>query len=125
MNLNGHPKTISGFSDRVVLTKRPEHSLVLLYSFRHKNGNGLTLQHSLRTPCLLIGGAKLHVASYLPFSSVKVALLFDNGGTVFFAIFMSFWAVLFLEFWKRRQYKLQYDWDMLGYEAAVVCTVWA
>ena len=29
-------------------------------------------------------------------------------------------AVLFLEFWKRRQYYLQYDWDMLGYEAAEV-----
>jgi hypothetical protein len=44
--------------------------------------------------------------------------LFDNGGTVFFAIVMSFWAVLFLEFWKRRQFYLQYDWDMLGYESA-------
>ncbi|CAI8002180.1 Anoctamin-7 [Geodia barretti] len=44
--------------------------------------------------------------------------LFDNGGTVFFALIMSFWAVLFLEFWKRRQFYLQYDWDMLGYESA-------
>lgn len=32
-----------------------------------------------------------------------------------------FLAVLFLEFWKRRQYILQHDWDMLGYEAVVVC----
>jgi len=30
-------------------------------------------------------------------------------------------AVLFLEFWKRRQFYLQYDWDMLGYEDAEVC----
>ena len=29
-------------------------------------------------------------------------------------------AVLFLEFWKRRQFYLQYDWDMLGYETAEV-----
>ncbi|XP_064396523.1 anoctamin-7-like isoform X2 [Halichondria panicea] len=42
--------------------------------------------------------------------------LFDNGATVFFAIFMSFWAVLFLEFWKRKQFYLQFDWDVLGYE---------
>jgi len=27
--------------------------------------------------------------------------LFDNEATVFFAVFMSFWAALFLEFWKR------------------------
>ena len=32
----------------------------------------------------------------------------------------TYTAVLFLEFWKRRQYKLQYDWNMLGYEAAEV-----
>ena len=30
-------------------------------------------------------------------------------------------AVLFLEFWKRRQFFLQYDWDMLGFEDAEVC----
>jgi hypothetical protein len=28
--------------------------------------------------------------------------------------------VFFLEFWKRRQFFLQYDWDMLGYEDAEV-----
>ena len=25
------------------------------------------------------------------------------------------------EFWKRRQFQLQYDWDMLGFEDAEVC----
>ena len=29
-------------------------------------------------------------------------------------------AVLFLEFWKRRQFILQHDWDVLGYEKAEV-----
>ena len=29
-------------------------------------------------------------------------------------------AVLFLEFWKRAQYYIDYDWDMLGYEEAEV-----
>lgn len=33
---------------------------------------------------------------------------------------MSFAAVLFLEFWKRRQFHLQYDWDVLNYKAAEV-----
>lgn len=45
-----------------------------------------------------------------------VSQLFDNAATVFFAIFMAFWAVLFLEFWKRKQYYLQYDWDVLDFE---------
>ena len=29
-------------------------------------------------------------------------------------------AVLFLEFWKRRQFVLQHDWYVLGYEEAEV-----
>ena len=48
------------------------------------------------------------------------SLLFDNLGTVIFAAFMSIWAVLFMEMWKRRQFVLQHEWDMLGYEAAEV-----
>ena len=27
----------------------------------------------------------------------------------------------FLEFWKRRQFQLQYEWDTLGFEATEVC----
>ena len=34
--------------------------------------------------------------------------------------FIHYAAVFFLEFWKRRQFFLQYDWDMLGYEDAEV-----
>lgn len=31
--------------------------------------------------------------------------------------------MLFLEFWKRRQYFLQYDWDVLGFEESEVLTL--
>lgn len=41
---------------------------------------------------------------------------FDNDSTVIFAIFMSVWATLFLEFWKRRQAVLAYEWHMMHYE---------
>uniref|UniRef100_A0A8C2CQ99 Anoctamin n=1 Tax=Cyprinus carpio TaxID=7962 RepID=A0A8C2CQ99_CYPCA len=46
----------------------------------------------------------------------KVTHLFDNGGTVFFAIFMAIWATVFLEFWKRRRAELTYDWDLIDWE---------
>ncbi|XP_020601882.1 anoctamin-4-like isoform X1 [Orbicella faveolata] len=46
----------------------------------------------------------------------KVAYVFDNEFTVVFAIFMSIWATMFLEFWKRRQAEIAYEWDLLGYE---------
>ncbi|XP_041377832.1 anoctamin-7-like [Gigantopelta aegis] len=47
---------------------------------------------------------------------VKIAYLFDHPGTVFYAIFMSFWAVTFLEYWKRKNASLAHHWDVLGFE---------
>eukprot|EP00048_Salpingoeca_helianthica_P005079 m.84052 g.84052 ORF g.84052 m.84052 type:complete len:933 (-) comp13464_c0_seq1:29-2827(-) len=37
---------------------------------------------------------------------------FDNPATIFFAIFMSIWASVFLDFWRRRNAKLAYEWDV-------------
>lgn len=42
----------------------------------------------------------------------KFSSLIDNPITVVFAMFMSLWSVFCLEFWKRRQSKIQYDWDI-------------
>ncbi|XP_061825660.1 anoctamin-5 isoform X3 [Nerophis lumbriciformis] len=42
--------------------------------------------------------------------------LFDNNATVFFAIFMGIWVTLFLELWKRRQSRLEYEWDLVDFE---------
>ncbi|XP_013873906.1 anoctamin-2b isoform X2 [Austrofundulus limnaeus] len=46
--------------------------------------------------------------------TARASHLFDNPATVFFAIFMSLWAVLFLEQWKRRQISLSFSWDLTG-----------
>ena len=42
----------------------------------------------------------------------NVAYLFDNDLTVVFALFMSLWATLFMELWKRRQAVLVWEWDL-------------
>ncbi|XP_037109413.1 anoctamin-5 isoform X2 [Syngnathus acus] len=42
--------------------------------------------------------------------------LFDNGGTLVFAVFMGIWVTLFLELWKRRQARLAYEWDLVDFE---------
>nr|XP_022905262.1 anoctamin-4-like [Onthophagus taurus] len=42
----------------------------------------------------------------------RLTYLFDNPATVFFAIFMSLWATLFLELWKRKQSVIQWEWDL-------------
>ncbi|XP_059488019.1 anoctamin-3-like isoform X2 [Neocloeon triangulifer] len=38
--------------------------------------------------------------------------VFDNTSTVLFATFMSFWATMFLELWKRKQARLVQKWGL-------------
>ncbi|XP_077599692.1 anoctamin-9 [Stigmatopora nigra] len=42
----------------------------------------------------------------------KVSLLFDNDGTVAFAMVMAVWATLFLEFWKRHRTSFVSEWKV-------------
>jgi len=46
----------------------------------------------------------------------KISRFFDNAGTVLFALFMSIWTTIFLEFWKRKQASLSFDWHTLDFE---------
>ncbi|XP_003740347.1 anoctamin-7 [Galendromus occidentalis] len=46
----------------------------------------------------------------------KLTYLFDHPGTVFYACFLSFWAVTFLEYWKRKCARLAHHWDCMDYE---------
>ena len=51
----------------------------------------------------------------------KMTHLFDNDATAFFAVFMSIWSVVYLEYWRRRQYTLSYNWHTMDfYEEEVV-----
>ncbi|OXA52495.1 Anoctamin-4 [Folsomia candida] len=46
----------------------------------------------------------------------KLTYFFDNPATVFFAVFMAFWATSFLEFWKRKHAVISWEWDLRNYE---------
>uniref|UniRef100_A0A7N4P3N4 Anoctamin n=1 Tax=Sarcophilus harrisii TaxID=9305 RepID=A0A7N4P3N4_SARHA len=46
----------------------------------------------------------------------KLGYLFDNPGTVFFSIFMSFWAMAFLEHWRRKNATLAHHWDCSDFQ---------
>ncbi|XP_034541039.1 anoctamin-1-like [Notolabrus celidotus] len=60
------------------------------------------------------------VCSYWKLSSAcgtaRASHLFDNPATVFFSIFMALWAAMFMEHWKRRQMRLNHEWDLTGFE---------
>ncbi|KAK6291157.1 hypothetical protein J4Q44_G00384530 [Coregonus suidteri] len=47
--------------------------------------------------------------------SSKKLCIFDNYGTLVFAVFMAIWVTVFLEFWKRYQAELEYDWDTVEF----------
>eukprot|EP00117_Sycon_ciliatum_P018130 scpid20162/ scgid2817/ Anoctamin-7; Dresden transmembrane protein of the prostate; IPCA-5; New gene expressed in prostate; Prostate cancer-associated protein 5; Transmembrane protein 16G len=47
----------------------------------------------------------------------KMEHMFDNEGSVFFAVFMALWATLFLEFWKRQTAVLSFRWNTMDFEA--------
>ncbi|KAM5224512.1 anoctamin-9 [Hipposideros larvatus] len=46
----------------------------------------------------------------------KLTHLFDNEGTVLFAIFMALWATVFLEIWKRKRAQVVLHWDLYGWD---------
>nr|XP_046208166.1 anoctamin-9 [Oncorhynchus gorbuscha] len=45
----------------------------------------------------------------------KVSILFDNEGTVMFAMFMAVWTTLFLEFWKRHRASYTCKWKVFDW----------
>ena len=49
----------------------------------------------------------------LSFLNFKITYLVDNPGTIFYSIFMAVWTILFIEFWKREQSKLEFEWDVI------------
>ncbi|XP_021501901.1 anoctamin-9 [Meriones unguiculatus] len=46
----------------------------------------------------------------------KLTHLFDNDGTVVFAIFMALWATVFLEIWKRKRARVVLHWALYGWD---------
>ncbi|KAJ8323011.1 hypothetical protein O5D80_008520 [Batrachochytrium dendrobatidis] len=46
---------------------------------------------------------------------IRAILLFDNEATPVYAFFMSIWAVLCLEFWKRQTQSIAFLWDVADY----------
>lgn len=46
----------------------------------------------------------------------KITYLFDNDLTVVFAVFMSLWSTLYMEFWKRYCNEMTHHWGLIGFD---------
>ena len=56
--------------------------------------------------------------------SAAMNWIFDNDCTLYYSIFMTLWASLFLEFWKREQFKISYEWDLFNTPLEIVRPQW-
>ncbi|CAG8513238.1 11068_t:CDS:10 [Cetraspora pellucida] len=45
-----------------------------------------------------------------------ISVIWDNALTAPFAFFMSIWSILFLQYWKRTNASIQYDWNVTEFE---------
>ncbi|KAM4733785.1 anoctamin-9 [Anableps anableps] len=91
--------------------------LVFLYGLSYFNSSPLIKEvcESNRVMCPLCDkGCKVWKLSDTC-SYAKLSLLFDNNGTVFFAMFMAIWTTLFLEFWKRHRACYVYEWKVIDW----------
>lgn len=78
--------------------------------------------------CILIEQFVLSIHCFIVFAKCMVCFMtmfqmthiFDNMATVVFAMFMSIWATLLLEGWKRYLAELSWKWDMLEYHFSEV-----
>ena len=43
--------------------------------------------------------------------------LVDNPATIAYSILVSVWSVIFIDTWKRREFTLQFKWDVHDFEA--------
>ncbi|XP_068227061.1 anoctamin-1 isoform X2 [Palaemon carinicauda] len=82
----------------------------------HQPSNDICNKHLNVTMCPLCD----HFCDYWSLEETcfhaKFTYLVDNPSTIFFTAFMSLWAALFLEMWKRYSAEITHRWDLTGFD---------
>lgn len=47
-----------------------------------------------------------------------MSFVVDNYASVLFSVFMTIWSVFVIDFWKRKQSCLQYEWDTVNFNSS-------
>ncbi|XP_018416853.1 PREDICTED: anoctamin-9 [Nanorana parkeri] len=92
---------------------------VFFYGFMHFNTSQIS-QEICKANTTLMCPLCDQNCPYWPLSDTctyaKVTHLFDNEGTVFFAMFMAVWATVFLELWKRQRARVVFWWNLYSWD---------
>ncbi|XP_063294417.1 anoctamin-9 isoform X2 [Pelobates fuscus] len=93
--------------------------VVFLYGFVHFNSSLISQEICAANTTLMCPLCDQN-CPYWPLSDTctyaKVTHLFDNEGTVFFAMFMALWATVFLELWKRQRASDVSGWNLYSWD---------
>ncbi|KAM3919344.1 anoctamin-9 isoform 2-T2 [Leptodactylus fuscus] len=92
---------------------------VFFYGFVHFNSSKITQEICTANTTVMCPLCD-QKCPYWPLSDTctyaKVTHLFDNEGTVFFAMFMAVWATIFLELWKRQRARDVSWWNLYSWD---------
>lgn len=47
---------------------------------------------------------------------MQISYIFDNELSIAFGFIIAVWASVFIDFWKRKNAQLAYEWDLADYE---------
>ncbi|XP_050300119.1 anoctamin-4 isoform X2 [Anthonomus grandis grandis] len=109
-----------GFYTKMLISPAIVGTLCFMYGVFTMDGDDNTATHEICdangpgniTLCPLCDKACTYTRLKDSCKFAKLTYLFDNPATVFFAIFMSLWATVFLELWRRKQSVIQWEWDL-------------
>ncbi|XP_066153785.1 anoctamin-4 isoform X1 [Euwallacea fornicatus] len=113
-----------GFYTKMLISPAIVGTLCFMYGLFTMDGPDNTATHEICDPkgsgnitlCPLCDKACSYTKLVDSCKFAKLTYLFDNPATVFFSIFMSLWATVFLELWRRKQSVIQWEWDLQGTE---------
>ncbi|XP_018112959.1 anoctamin-9 isoform X2 [Xenopus laevis] len=93
--------------------------IVFFYGFAHFDNSQISQEICTANNTLMCPLCDQN-CPYWPLSDTctyaKVTHLFDNEGTVFFAMFMAVWATIFLELWKRARANTVSGWNLYNWD---------
>uniref|UniRef100_A0A8C5R0H2 Anoctamin n=1 Tax=Leptobrachium leishanense TaxID=445787 RepID=A0A8C5R0H2_9ANUR len=93
--------------------------VVFLYGFVHFNSSLISQEICAANTTIMCPLCDKY-CPFWPLSDTcmyaKVTHLFDNEGTVFFAMFMAVWATVFLELWKRQRARDVSGWNLYNWD---------
>ncbi|GJQ72575.1 hypothetical protein Trydic_g10114, partial [Trypoxylus dichotomus] len=89
------------------------YSFIILHFREHRRLQELCTSEIIMCPtCMWEQCTFKKLKDYCSLS--RLTYLVDNWASIVYAIMVSIWATFFVEYWKRRESKLKFSWNLMG-----------